>query len=296
MSIQFQQAGVHDVSKSNPRDIVYIKGNEFTDGSIRFRFITRTSPDPQETFAHIELRGNDTAESVGVWNDTGMIFSSGSINLGRDLSLSAVGEFLQTFLASTDPLLGTRSLHGHNPYHPFSGTEPNPSLSPPASGFPIMPVLDFPVLVDIFPNTGPFTFITGTTISINFPTLPSRVLTQAQHFVGTTAATSEVEITYAQNDVILTRFIIPASQMPASTLLELDFTEEFGLGGSGIVQTFTSDNDISLRENVSGDIVTRHDGFPQSTQDIILEEFVVTDDLSIVFDDNASFVVNNRFP
>ena len=289
MGVHFEHAGSTDVTIINPRDILYIKGNETTDGSIRFRFITRVPPDPQETFAHIELRGS------GVWNDTGMIFSSGSISLGRDLSVSAVGEFLQTFLASVDPLLGTRSLHGHNPYHPFSGTEPNPTLIPPASGFPIMPVLDFPELVDIFPNTGPFTFITGTSINISFPVLPDRVLTQSQHFVGTTAATSEVQITYTQNSVVLNRFIIPASQMPASTLLELDFDEEFGLGGSGIVQNFTSANTISLRENVSGDIVTRHDGFPQSTQDIILEEFVLSDDLSLVFDNDGSFVVNNRF-
>ncbi len=298
MPIQFQEAGVHDVSKSNPRDIVYIKGNETTDGSIRFRFITRVPPDPQEPDAHIELR------NAGVWNDTGMIFSSMSINLGRDLSVSAVGEFLQTFLASSDPLLQTKSLYGHIPYHPFSGTEPNPSLNPPATGFPIMPVLDFPQLFEVFPNTGPFGDITGTTITIVFPTLPARVLTQAQHFVGSIGATAEIEITYAQNGVILNRFMIPKEKMDTPLeLIELDFPEGFGLDGSGIVQTFTSVNTISLRLNVSGDKITRHDAFPQSTQDIILEEFVISDDPdlvvpepSIVFADDASFVTNNRFP
>jgi len=283
MPLNIQKAGSLDVSIANPRDILYIRGNETTDGSIRFHFLG----EPGETEAHVELRAS------GVWNDTGMIFSAGSINLGRDLRVSAVLEFLQTFNASADPLLLTRSLYGHIPYHPFSGTEPN--LTPPLTGMPIMPVLDFPVLFDVFPPFTPDNDITGTTISIIFPTLSARVLTDSQHQTGGVAASAPVEITYTKNGVILTRFNIPASQMPASSLLELKFDEDFGLEGSGIVQTFTSDNLFSLSRNAANDIITRHDGFPKSTVDIILEEFVVTDDLSIVFDNNASFVVNNRF-
>jgi len=295
LGLHNEHAGSVDVTVANPRDLLYIRGNEITEGSIRFHFIG----DPGETFGHIELRDED------VWNDTGLTFSSGSINLGRDLSVSAVGEFLQTFLASVPTILGTRNLHGHIPYHPDTGTEPNPGPAVVFSGMPFMPVLNPPMIMDVFPPFIPDNDITGTSISIIFPELSNRVIRTSQHSVGATGATAEVEITFTQDGVVLSRFRIPASQMQANTSVFLEFTDEFGLAGTNIVQTFTSVNDISLNRNVSNEILTRHDAFPQSTQDIILEEFVIGIDEgpsvldilnpTIIFTNEASFVVNNRF-
>ena len=55
MTTSIQRPGTLDVTVSNPNNILYIIGNETTDGSIRFIF---ESPDNE---AHVEKREN------GVW-------------------------------------------------------------------------------------------------------------------------------------------------------------------------------------------------------------------------------------
>jgi len=288
VSIEFQQAGIHDVSRSNPRDILYIKGNETTPGSIRFHFITRTSPDPQETFAHIELRDS------GVWNDTGLIFSGGSISLGNDLKASAVGLFLSSFNESSDPIVGTRSLYPHINYDPLDGTQDNPTRIPPKTGFPVMPVLK-PELFDVFPDpdTGE---VVANTISIVFPPLSERVIFRSQHQSGNVLPTTEVQVTYTDNGVVINRFNVPASLFFAGQKFDLLF-EDFGFGGSNIIQTFTSTSLFSLRTNAGGNFITLQDGYLQDTVDVILEEFVITNDLSLLFNNNDPFfIVHSRFP
>ena len=97
MTINIERSGVHDVSRSNPRDILYIRGNATTDGSIRIMF-DPNDPDPIE--AHIELLKEDPVSGEFIWNDTGFRFDSSSVSLGRDLRLGAVGGFLETFNVS----------------------------------------------------------------------------------------------------------------------------------------------------------------------------------------------------
>ena len=299
MGVHFEHAGSTDVTITNPRDILYIRGNETTDGSIRFHFLGEAG----ETEAHIELRGDDTPQSPGVWNDTGLVFSGGSINLGRDLRATAVGKFLASLNASSDPLIDPRSIYPNFEYTPAVGTQDNPTSLPPKTGFPIMPVLK-PELFQVFPLPSVSEDL-ATSHTITFPTLSERVIFSTTHQTGVTAPTAEVEVTYTDNGVVINRFRIPSSQMPPNAFFSILFSEDFGFGGANILQTFTSANAFSLRKNAAGDFVTTQDGWLQKTVDIILEEFVITDDLSLLFTNPTEgdpigndpfFIVNNRFP
>ena len=79
LTINIERSGVHDVSRSNPRDILYIRGNATTDGSIRLMFDVN---DPPPAEAHIELLKQDPISGEFVWNDTGLRFDSSSVSLG----------------------------------------------------------------------------------------------------------------------------------------------------------------------------------------------------------------------
>lgn len=80
----YDGSNIVDVSSSNTLDVVYVSGDENTDGSLRL------SPSDNGTEVQFELRTN------GVWNDTGIQIAAGTVYLGRELQLSAGGEFLLT--------------------------------------------------------------------------------------------------------------------------------------------------------------------------------------------------------
>lgn len=68
--------GPHDLTFQNPSGVVYLLGNEFTDGSV---------PEAGEAdVPHLELRTN------GIWANTGLLLSPETLFLGDDVSLSVV--------------------------------------------------------------------------------------------------------------------------------------------------------------------------------------------------------------
>lgn len=77
---------------------LYIKGSEFVDASIRLR-VDDINPD----LAVLELRES------GVWNNTGLIISGDTLSLGREATLSAIGEFIVGF----DAGVNRKAIHSH---------------------------------------------------------------------------------------------------------------------------------------------------------------------------------------
>ena len=79
--VQIQHPSSIDVSSNNPNDIVYIKGNETTDGSIR-----------------LIINGQDItsleSRALGVWNRSELELSGKTLFLGSNLALAAVGSSL----------------------------------------------------------------------------------------------------------------------------------------------------------------------------------------------------------
>lgn len=275
MEINIQRSGVVNPSINNPFSTLYIKGNESTDGSIR---LIHTDPDE---IAHIELRAN------GVWNDTGFMFSSGSISLGRDLLLSAVGGFLET----VNPSMMVDHLKTLVPHIEFTtaGTKN-------AAHMPILDVRETFVVFD-GPSTGE---IISTTIGQTFTVDPTRVLHSSTHEVGSISATEEIIVSYYKGSDntgdLLNSMKLPASDMIAGQPLTIVYDSDFGFE---TVQTiffeFISDNNISLETNAGGDVITSQDGHILAELDIMLDEFVLANDLSLVFDNDLNIVVHNRF-
>jgi len=259
-------------------ETLYIVGDEFTDGSIRLNF---TGAD--DVVSNMETRKD------GVWNDTGFRFSSASVSIGRDLIISAVSGFIETQNPS-QIVKHRRSLIPHIKFDE-QGTD----------DFGDMPVLD--VLKD-FPVFGgtPVGEKSGTTIDQVFTDAPSRVLTSSTHTIGSVGATSEIQVSYYKgNDnsgVLFNRFILPASDMATpNDPLVLNFKDDFGFDGEvEIFQEFKSDNPISLKTNAANQILTTHTGHELKEVDILLDELVISNDLSLVFDDNLGLIANNRFP
>lgn len=270
-----QRPGSIDVTKNNPRDILYIKGNETTEGSIRIMFTDG------DLSSHIELRGSD------VWNDTGFRFASSSVSLGRDLQLSAVGGFLETVNLS-EIVDHIKSLVPHIEFN-LTGT----------MGAAHMPITDTRTTFNVFPGP-PFSEIIATSIGQTFTASPTRILHSASHVVGTVSASAEIEVSYYKGTdntgILLNRMMLSASEMPAGQPFTIVYDSDFGFENVvTIFFEFVSANNISLEINFAGDVITSQDGHILDELDIMLDEFVLANDLSLVFDNNLNITVHNRF-
>lgn len=103
-----QLTGIGNVTESNDAEIIYLKGDADTDGSLRI------IPDlSNETEFEFQLRTN------GVWNDTGIVIAASTIYLGRELQISGGGEYMLTKDNSSD----IRSLIPHVRFDQVTGTE-----------------------------------------------------------------------------------------------------------------------------------------------------------------------------
>jgi len=276
--------GGPDLSRRNKRSILYITTDDTNptgfdsdpDGSIRIIFT------PGDPTAHIEAKAN------GVYNDTGFRFASSSILLGRDLSASAVGGYIETVnLSEIDDHL--KSLIPHIQFD-ITGT----------FGSAHMPVLDKREDFIIFdgPADGE---ILSTTIGQIFSGAPSRVLHSSTHEVGSISATAPIQITYYKGTdntgPILSRFNLGTNTMIANQPLVIIFDSDFGFeNDQNIFFEFISQQNIALKTNAGGNVITTHNGHTLDELDIILDEFVLANDLSLTFDNNLNFTVHNRFP
>lgn len=264
-----------NVGVNNPGVTVYITGNDNTDGSIRFMF---AQGDPT---AHLESRAN------GVWNDSGLRLSSSSLLLGRDMLVSSIGGFLET----VNPSEIVDHLKAVIPHIEFNenGTV----------GAGHMPILDVRETFDVFP--GPAVGeIVATTIGQIFNVDPTRVLHSATHLVGSVGATEQVNVSYYKGTDntgnLLDRFMLPSSEMVAGQPFTIVYDSDFGFETvENIFFEFVSDNMISLATNAGGDVITSQDGHTLAELDIMLDEFVLANDLSLTFDNDLNFVVHNRF-
>jgi len=279
MSIQFQEAGVHDVSKSNPRDILYIRGNATTDGSIRIIF------DPDDItplVSHIELATKDPTTGEIIFNDTGFRFSASSVNLGFDLLLGAAGGFMQT--ANLSELTGVVKALIPRIKFDVRGTE--------QTG--VMPILGKEKDFLVIPGPPDGEEI-GTLIDQVFTPGEGRLLTSITHTTGSVAATSPIQISfYSGNNntgKLLSRTNIPSSIMPANTTFTVQLGDDIGFDKDvlGFFEFISADN-ISLT-TIGGLVVTTHSGHEQDTVDMFADELILDNELAwIFFGDSAESV------
>ena len=264
-------------SEANQEGYIYIVGDEFTDGSIRL-ILT-----PGETIGHIEKRTN------GVWNDDSLRTASSSLELGRDLIISATAGFISTDNPS-ETVGHQRTLLPHIEFDSQLGTV-TPAHYPTLDSRKTFIVYDGPA-------TGQKS---GTLIGQIVVVAQRTVIQTSIHQVGSIGATDLIDVSlYKGTDntgLLISRQNLPASAMPTDGTLNIVYDEDIAFDqGENIYHEWTSAAPISLKTNAAGDVLTTHLGNELDEVDAVLDELVITNDLCIVFDNSFNFIVNNRFP
>ena len=254
-------------------DALYIVGDEFTDGSVRLIFTAG------DDVAHVEARAD------GVWNDTGFRFASSSVEVGRDLTISAAAGFMETNNPS--------ALVGH-----VKSLIPHIEFDDDGSRQVQTPILAEETIVVVYGNAVGET--NAKSIGIDLGQVPSRLIEHSFHEVGTVGAVDDVEVSiYVGTDntgVLINRRILPASQLPAKTQLDINYDNDLGFeGGSNIFMEFVSDTSFTLETDVAGNPVTTHEMHELSTIEILTENLIFNNALGHVLDNSLNPVYENQF-
>ena len=283
MPLSIQRPAPIDVTKSNPNSRNYITtddtfvdpGDNVPNGSIRLQFT------PGETQAHLELKTN------GVWNDTGLRLASSSLQLGRDMTVSSVAGFLETLNPSAT-VGHQKTLIPHMEFVP-EGTLEHGHL----------PILDKLATFDTFPGPAIGQSV-GTAIGQILSGLPGRALKTSTHEVGTVGATAQVTVSFYigtdNTGTLIFKRNFGANTFVADSPFIIDYDEDFGFEGSiPVFQEFTSANNISLKTNMVGDVITTETGHLLDEIEIVSAELVMTDNLGFIFNNEREFVTHQRF-
>ncbi len=281
MTVQIERPSGVNVGVNNPGTTLYIgninlgqPANDTTDGSIRLKF------DDGDPTAHIALRAN------GVWNDTGFRFSPNTVNVGRDLALSAAAGFIET--GNPSGIIGhIRSLIPHIQFEDDGTKQPQ------------TPILDAEEVFDVF--TGAVSEIIGTTIGIDLGVSPGRILEESIHEVGSVGSSSQVTVSFYlgtdNTGFIIDRRNLPANSMVANTTLEIDYDNDLGfLAGQQVFMEFVSDANISLKTDAGGNPLTKHEAHALSAVGLLTENLMLDENLNLMFDLSLNPVYAIQFP
>ncbi len=217
------------------------------DGTIRI------CSEPDDPVTHIELQEN------GVFNDTSFRFAPSSIQIGRDLDISAAAGFIET--GNPSGTVGhIRSLIPHIQFED-SGTE-----------HPHTPILDAEEVFDVY--TVSAGEIVAQTIGINLGVSPGRVLEESIHEVGSVGSTQPIVVTFHlgtdNTGFVIDRRTLPADTMVANTTLEIDYNNDLGfLAGQQIFMQFQSTANISLKIDALGNPLTKQEAHELDTLELM---------------------------
>jgi len=278
MPVHINRPATIDITKVNPRATVYFSdgtftANETTNSSIRFLY------DPSDGMLVIRKRLD------GVWNDDGLRVSSGSLELGLDLSIGAAASFIETFNEAIFDA-HQKALIPHIPFDDVGTKNVH------------TPILDI-VNTDIIFSSA-FSETTGTSIAISFTTDHARFVSTIFHEVGATGASTQVQYSiYAGTDntgVLIKRKNLPSSDLVANTTLTVEFKSITGdrpnyVGfndGSDFFIELTSASSFSLKTDVSGNPLM---SFIEQHQDVL---DIVTNNLMTNIDGEIMFNSENR--
>lgn len=279
MSVSIQRPNTFDVTKNNPNATIYFSdgtftANENTNSSIRFLY------DPADGMLVIRKRAN------GVWNDDSIRTASGSLHIGRDLILSATAGLIETRNPS--------GIIGH-----IRSVIPQIQFDDDGTKQPQTPILKAEETFVVFGTA--VSEVTGTTIGVILGVSPGRVIEESIHQVGTTGATSQITVTmYNGTDNtgdIIDQRNLPASDMAAGATLEINYDNDLGfLVGQTVFMEFKSDNNISLKTDISGNPLTTHEGHELSSLELLTENLVYDNNHDHILDNSFNPIYSQQFP
>ncbi len=239
MTVDVQRPSTLDVTVTNPNDLVYIKGDATTNGSVRFRVA--------DGVTSIRQRIND------VWNYGSLLISSGSLLLELDMVLGALAGFLRTTNPSGS--VGHNvSIIPHIEHDDITGTTTKQLH---------VPITNIAATFVLFSTA--VSQVSGTVLGQSIADTPGRALSTSVHEVDTTGATSTVTVKWFigsdNTGTLVNDRDFQASDFLASSTVTLDYEEAFGLDdGVSYFQEFSSANEFSLKTDVGGNILITHTG------------------------------------
>lgn len=276
MTVQIQQPPGVNVGVSNPGTIVYIKGNESTDGSIRDILL------PGDTVATRQLRAN------GVWNASSIRIGPGSLDIDLDMIVSAVAGYLETINPS-EAAGHRRSLVPHIEFDDTFGTTQSQLH---------VPTANLPETFVVFSTA--VSEVAGTTLGQILGVSPGRSLKTSIHEVGTVGASADVTVNiYTGTDNTGTKVStlnFPASDLLANTAFTINYGEVFGFDeGVNYFQEFVSANSFTLKTDAGGNILTTHIGNEFGEILAVTENMVYDESLDHILDESLNPVYAEQF-
>ena len=284
MSLTIQQpAAGPDVTRRNGRGALYIT----SDGVLADRV---GDGDPNGSFRIIFDPDNDDIviqkKTGGVYNPTQFRVAGNSLALGFNFLIQSAAHFIKT-----ENSIGTdhheNALISHIPF------------SDAGSDFSHTPVLDVIKNVDIF--ISPAGEINNTVIGQQYLLLTSQILQRITYQVGSQGASSQVTHRIFQGTdntgELIDEIIISSTSVNPNTPLVVELNSNVGtsVANVNVFIELSSANSFSLQTDSGGNVITSTLTQELKLLDNVMDELVLTEDLSIVFANGLNFVTHNRF-
>jgi len=274
MPIHIQKTSTIDVTRrNNSLQTLYCKGDESTDGSIRF-FI--------DDICQIQKRVS------GSWNNTKLRTGGASLEIGYDLFIESAGGFIK--IQNPSAFDGNQfSLVVDVPYDAGTGTL-----------FPHFPIVDSVGILDIF--TDAISEVSGTTIDQTFTVTNAQIVESFIYEVGTVGASSEVVQTlYLGTDntgIVLEKQTIPASEFPADSTVTIALNSTIGLSASqsNLHLELVTDTAFTLKTDVSSNILLTLTTQLLEVRDILYDDLVYDASLNYILDSKLNPIYSQQFP
>ena len=276
MTVETQRPSSFDVTRVNPRSLLYLRGDENTDESIRF------AVDDGDIIFFIETRAD------GVWNDGSLRTRPASIEIGRDLKIEAAAEYIKTDNPSQFSNHDV-SLIPHIPYSPITGT-----------GFPHTPIVDAAADNVIFSTA--VSEVSGTTISQPVVITDSQLITSITYETGTVGAVSEIQHTVysgADNtgDIVHRVNLLP-SDFVAGTSATIEFGSSFGFSTEYeiVFIEMISATAFTLKTDATGNILMTLSSQSLEIRGLLYEDLIFDESLGLVLTSDLNPVYSLQFP
>lgn len=262
---------VASASNIYPGNCIYITGDNETEGSIRL--IPDLVDGTEAEFQRL---------SGGVWNDTGIVIAASTVYLGRELQISAGGEYILTKDGETE----IKSLVPHVRFDETDGT----------AEFVVVPKVGT-LQSDVILQPDDTGEITASTIQ--FPVASTDLLLANALILrtGATAASDTVTLNLYRNgigDGLFYKRNYPASEFPADSDVTLvtDGLVEIFASATFYVE-FVSDEDLSLKSEATGTVPYFGANYYELEEDKITPDEQGGDNYMLTFDNAGYPVIDN---
>jgi len=289
--VDTSRPSIIDVTRSNKRAIIYLitgeppeiadlpDGIDDPNGSVR---LVVTQPlGEEDNFPFFQLKKNN------VYNKTGLSVSSGSINVGLDLTISAASSFIETF----NPSVADEHQRALVPHITFDddGTDTSPHS-------PVLKPLDTSVIF------GPaVSEITSTVIGISFATTHARIIETLFHEVGSIGASAAVRhrifVGTDNTGLLVNERNLGIGEVVANSTLAMEFNFDLGLrNNSPYFIELSSSVAFSLKTDSGGNPLLSFLEEELGTLNMVTENLIWDNDLNHILDNSLNPMYLNQFP